>query len=107
VRTARFWWDTFERAVKTFAQTLAALLVADGTGLLDSAWGARLSTAGMAAFVALLTSIGSSGVGAADSASLLPADVDPPQDEGDVSLVEAVLVVFLAVVILVLLGVID
>lgn len=32
-----FWKATLERAVKTFAQTLAALLVADGTGLLDSA----------------------------------------------------------------------
>ena len=54
-----FWKAAIERSVKTAAQTLAALLVTDGTGLLDSAWVPRLSVAGMAALVSLLTSIGS------------------------------------------------
>jgi hypothetical protein len=57
--TLVFWKATAERAVKTFAQTLAALLVADGTDLLNSAWVARLSVAGMAALVSVLTSVGS------------------------------------------------
>lgn len=51
-----------ERALKTFAQTLAALLVADGTGLLDSQWVPRLSAAGMAALLSVLTSVASAGV---------------------------------------------
>lgn len=46
------------RAVKTFAQTLAALLTAAGTGLLDSDWVTSLSVAGMAAFLSILTTIG-------------------------------------------------
>lgn len=54
-----FWKATAERAVKTFAQSLAALLLADGTGLLDSQWVPRLSVAGMAALVSVLTSVGS------------------------------------------------
>lgn len=39
---------------RTFAQTLAGLLVADGTGLLDTDWAAKLSVAGMAALVGFL-----------------------------------------------------
>ena len=54
-----FWRATVERSLKTGAQTLAALLVADGTGLLDSQWVPLLSVAGMAMLVSVLTSIGS------------------------------------------------
>lgn len=39
---------------RTFAQVLAAALVADGTGLLDTDWKAKLSLAGMAALVGFL-----------------------------------------------------
>lgn len=62
--TRAFWIATAERAIKTFAQTLAALLVADGTGLIDASWGPQLSVAGMALVVSVLTSIASSGAGA-------------------------------------------
>ena len=57
--TLAFWRAAFERAVKTFCQTFAALLVADGTGILDSDWIPKLSIAGMAALVSVLTSVGS------------------------------------------------
>lgn len=57
--TLSFWQDLAVRAVKTFAQTLAALLVADGTDLLSTDWGGRLSIAGMAALVSCLTTLGS------------------------------------------------
>lgn len=50
---------TAERAAKTFAQALAALLVADGTDLLDTDWGDRLSVAGMATLLSVLSSIAS------------------------------------------------
>lgn len=57
--TAKFWQAVLERTMKTGAQTLASLLVADGTGILDSSWGPKLSIAGMAMVVSILTSIGS------------------------------------------------
>lgn len=46
------------RAVKTFAQTLGAMLTAAGTGLLDTDWLTSLSVAGMAALLSLLTTVG-------------------------------------------------
>ena len=54
-----FWFAALERAVKTFAQTAAAMLVAAGSGLLDADWGTVVSVAGMAAVVSVLTSVGS------------------------------------------------
>ena len=61
--TVLFWKAAGERAVKTFAQTAAALLVAAGTGLLDSDWQTTGSVAGMAALLSVLTSVGSAGMG--------------------------------------------
>lgn len=46
------------RAVKTFAQTLGAMLTAAGTGLLDTDWVTSLSVAGMAALLSVLTTVG-------------------------------------------------
>lgn len=46
------------RAVKTFAQTLGAMLTAAGTGLLDTDWLTSLSVAGMAALLSVLTTVG-------------------------------------------------
>lgn len=60
--TKSFVRATLERAVKTFAQTLAAVLVASGTGLLDTDWIASLSMSAMAALLSVLTSIGSGAV---------------------------------------------
>ncbi|MEU8957837.1 holin [Streptomyces sp. NPDC048518] len=62
--TTAFWKATAERAVRTFAQALAAVLVAGATSLLDVAWGAAFGTAGLAALLAVLTAIGVSGAGA-------------------------------------------
>jgi hypothetical protein len=61
--TKAFWAASGERAAKTFAQTLASLLLAAGTGLLDTAWTTSLSVAGMATLLSLLTSVGSSSIG--------------------------------------------
>lgn len=60
--TRSFIRATLERAIKTFAQTLAAVLVASGTGLLDTDWIASLSMSAMAALLSVLTSIGSGAV---------------------------------------------
>ena len=67
----RFWKLTAERAVKVFAESLVAVLVAAGTGLLSTDWTTALSTAGMAALLAVLTSVASSGIGPKGSPSVL------------------------------------
>lgn len=77
--TAAFWQAAGERSAKTFAQTLAALLIADGTGLLDSAWLPRLSAAGMAALISVLTSIGSDAA-TGDGPSLTGVETIRPGD---------------------------
>lgn len=64
-----FIMDTIERAVKTFAQTMVALLGAGAVDILTIDWGQRLSVAAGAALVSILTSIASSGSG--NSASLV------------------------------------
>lgn len=61
--------DAAERAIKTVAQTLVALLTADGAlGLVNVNWADKLSVAGLAGLVSVLTSIASAGNG--NSASL-------------------------------------
>ncbi len=49
---------TLERAVRSFAASLASLLTAAGTGLLQTDWGEKLSVAGMAALVTILLAVG-------------------------------------------------
>ncbi|MYW63586.1 holin [Streptomyces sp. SID8379] len=61
--TAGFWKATAERAIRTFAQALAAVLVAGATNLLDVDWPAALGTAGLATLLAVLTAVGTAGVG--------------------------------------------
>lgn len=61
--TAAFWLAAIERAVKTFCQSAAALLVGDGAGLLTIDWVAVGSVAGLAALVSILTSVASSQAG--------------------------------------------
>lgn len=71
--TKAFLKATLERSIKTLAQSLAALLVADGTGLLDTDWGTQLSVSGMAALSSILTSVGSGAIGQ-DGPSLTDAE---------------------------------
>lgn len=54
---------TAERAVKTFAQAAVAILVGNGSGLLDADWAGVASVAGMAALISVLTSIAGPGDG--------------------------------------------
>lgn len=56
--TKDFWIDLTERSIATFAQTLAALLIAAGTGILDTEWQSVLSVALMAGLLAVLKAIG-------------------------------------------------
>lgn len=56
--TAAFARAAAERAIKTTAQTAAAVITAASVGLLDADWAAIASVSGMAGLVSLLTSVG-------------------------------------------------
>jgi hypothetical protein len=70
--TPRFWKDAVERALKTFAQTLIALLGVGGFGIIDAPWFSSLSVAGLAALLSVLSSVASATVGEQGTASLVP-----------------------------------
>ena len=68
-----FWLDTVERAVKTGAQVLVALIGTGSVGLLDVDWQNSLSVTIVAMIVSILTSIASSGtVDTVSPASTIP-----------------------------------
>lgn len=71
--TKTFWKDTAERAVKTFAQSMVAVMTAGATGVFDVDWVNALSVSLLATLVSVLTSIGSGTVGD-QSASMLKLD---------------------------------
>lgn len=73
----RFWQLAGERAVKTFAQSLVAILSATSIGLLTAPWTMALSTAGMAAVLSVLTSMASAPVGEPNTPNLLPHAPSP------------------------------
>ncbi|MPZ82572.1 MAG: holin [Actinophytocola sp.] len=75
--TLAFWKDAIERAVRTAAQVLASVLVADGTGLLDTDWFGGLAAAGMAAVFSVLTSITSDFTNPNGTASALTQATQP------------------------------
>jgi hypothetical protein len=75
--TKQFWMDLAERAGKTFAQALVAVLTVQGvSGVLDVDWPRALSVAALAAIVSSLTSVASYKVGNSGTASLTDA-VEP------------------------------
>jgi len=69
--TLAFWSDTFERALRTFAQGMLGTVTAGGIGILDVDWGQAASIGGLAAAVSVLTSVVASGVGEKGSASFV------------------------------------
>jgi len=77
--TRSFWKSTAERALKTFAQALAATLTVTVLTDTDLLWPA-VAAAGLAAALSVLTSLGSTAVGDSDTPSLV-AEVDPVGDD--------------------------
>lgn len=59
--TIDFWKGAAERALKTAAQVIVAMITVGTTGLLDIDWPAALSVAGAAALASLLTSVANPG----------------------------------------------
>lgn len=78
--TKQFWQDAIERAVKTFAQTLAAVLGAGAVDVLAVDWQSALAVSGGAALVSVLTSLGSEKFGPGGTASLTTA-VEPAGEQ--------------------------
>ena len=64
-----FLFATLERAIRTFAASLASLLTAAGTGLLETDWSEKFSVAGMAALVTILFAVGGGTFGKGDGPS--------------------------------------
>lgn len=59
----KFWVDTADRAIATFAQSLAGALGIDQTGILDLDWSQSLSIAGAITLASILTSVAFRGRG--------------------------------------------
>lgn len=73
MRTAEFWLGVLDRALKSFAQALLVLWLADGTfNILDVDVEQSLGVAVGALVISVLTSIGSGVVGDKESTSLIP-----------------------------------
>lgn len=72
--TKEFWKDAAERAIKTFLQAVLAVLMVDGTTLLNADWQAGLVMAGTAAAISLITSL-VSGTTASDNKGPVTASV--------------------------------
>lgn len=71
--TAAFWIDTAERAVKTAAQTVVGVIVADGTSLIsDVTWTDTAELAALALILSALTSVGSAQIGEHGTAAATP-----------------------------------
>jgi len=69
---------------RTFAQALAAVLLADGTGILDTQWQVKLSVSGMAGLVSLLQIWSEGGDLLAEDTRVTgskPSDPEPVSDE--------------------------
>jgi hypothetical protein len=62
---------TLERAIRSFAASLASLLTASGAGILDVGWADKFSVAAMAAVVTVLFAIGGGTLGKGDGPSFV------------------------------------
>lgn len=79
-----FYFDLLERALWTFAQTFLATLFVDGTVGIDLPADDKVKLALAAGVAAVVKGVMVNQLPwtAANSASTLPAEVDPPADEG-------------------------
>jgi hypothetical protein len=93
--------DTLERAAKTFVQAYLSVWIAIGGTSFDTLFTRDNLEAGVVGLaLAVASAVGARRVGAPDSASLLPADTDPPQDRGQSVLVTALVAAAVCIVLL-------
>lgn len=72
-----FWKASAERAVKTFVQTLVALLGTNEMGVIAVDWAQALSVAGSATLLSFLTSLASANFGGTAGPSLAGESTHP------------------------------
>lgn len=73
----KFWVAAAERAIKTFAQTLVALLGTEMVGIHTLDWGMMISTALTATVLSVLTSLASANFGKNPGPSLVDESTHP------------------------------
>jgi hypothetical protein len=73
----KFWVAAAERAIKTFAQTLVALMGTEMLGVHEFEWGMSLSAAAFAGLLSLVTSLASANFGANPGPSLVDESTHP------------------------------
>ena len=61
--TSAFWKATGERAIRTFAQALIALIGVESVSIIELDWAQMLYVSATAALLSVLTSVVASGVG--------------------------------------------
>lgn len=74
---SRFWIASAERAVKTLAQTLVALIGTNAVGVMDLDWAQMLGVSATATILSVLTSIASNGLGTNVGPSLTDETIEP------------------------------
>lgn len=77
--TVSFWLDAAERAIKTFAQTLVAVIGVDKVTAVAMSWRDWLLGAGFAAGLSVLTSVASASKGGTESPASLVPNMNPPE----------------------------
>lgn len=78
--TSTFWASTLERLLKTFCQSLLAILtVGPAFNVLNVSWSNALGVAAGAAILSLLTSLASVNIGPAGSPSLVGKHEGPSE----------------------------
>lgn len=78
-----FWLASLERALKTFAQALVALIGTQAVGILEVDWVQMLSVSAMAAVVSVLTSVASAELGKSPGPSLVGERISSATLESD------------------------
>ena len=76
--TASFWKSAAERAIKTVAQALVAVIAATSFDWFTADWRAIAGTALTAGVLSLLTSIASAGMGDKGTPSVVSESIIPP-----------------------------
>jgi hypothetical protein len=74
---SRFWIAAAERAVKTFAQTLVALIGTGAVGIMDLDWMQMLGVSATATVLSILSSVASANFGANPGPSLADETIEP------------------------------
>ena len=103
--TTGFARDLAERTIATFAEALAALLIADGLGVLETNWVELLSAAGATALIALLKGVAAYKLGDNATGASLLSDPPPRVERGASDVVVILVAVVLVIVVLALVGV--